>query len=98
MEPPRISLQGLRVLKLFLDDINKAYFGADLIRELDLPSGTVYPILRRFEESNLLKSYSEEGESSKLGRPLRRFYRMTPVGAAFAEEKLAQLRPRSVLH
>lgn len=49
----------------------------------DLPSGTVYPALRRLEEAGLL-----EGAWSEVGGRKRRTYRLTDRGrAALAEER-----------
>jgi DNA-binding PadR family transcriptional regulator len=49
----------------------------------DLPSGTVYPALRRLEQAGLV-----EGEWSEVGGRRRRTYRLTARGrAALVEER-----------
>jgi DNA-binding PadR family transcriptional regulator len=64
--------------------------GAQIGRETELASGTLYPILLRLEQAGWLKSQWEDGDPSELGRPRRRLYRITGVGfrkakAAFRE-------------
>lgn len=45
--------------------------------------GNLYPALLRLEAAELIESRWEE---TLFGRPRRRFYRLTPVGAELAEE------------
>ena len=51
----RLSQQGLRVLRAFLDafneDVRAELAGADIMRVARLSSGTLYPILLRFEKA-----------------------------------------------
>ena len=54
-------------------------------------SGTLYPILLRFERAGLLESRWETEQPEELGRPRRRFYRMTSVGLQVAQEALGDL-------
>ena len=57
MTPPtvRLSHQGLRVLRAFLaafnEDVRAELAGADLMRVARVSSGTLYPILLRFEKA-----------------------------------------------
>ena len=94
---PRLSHQGLRVLRAFLDalneDIRAELAGAELMRVARVSSGTLYPILLRFEKAGLLESRWEEQTPESLGRPRRRFYRMTGAGAEVAQEALGELSP-----
>lgn len=91
----RLSQQGLRVLKAFLDafsdDVRAELAGADLMKAARLSSGTLYPILLRFEKAGLLTSRWEEQPPEDLGRPRRRFYQITPAGVRVAREALAEL-------
>jgi len=51
----------------------------------------------RLERHGLLTSRWEKGDPAKLGRPRRRYYAITPRGAAIARETLAELSmPQSV--
>src|SRR5262245_42687720 len=56
-------------------------FGFDIMDATELPSGTVYPVLRRLEAGGLVESAWEEDVSSrKAGRPRRRYYQLTRSG------------------
>ena len=91
----RLSHQGLRVLRIFLDalseDVRAELAGADLMSATGLSSGTLYPILLRFEKAGLLESRWESERPEELGRPRRRFYRMTQAGAQVAHDALGDL-------
>lgn len=95
--PPtvRLSHQGLRVLRVFLDaigdDVRAELAGADIMKAARLSSGTLYPILLRFEKAGLLESRWESDAPEALGRPRRRFYRMTRAGAKVAHDALGEL-------
>ena len=97
--PPnvRLSHQSLRVLRAFLDafneDVRAEMAGAELMRMARVSSGTLYPILLRFEKAGLLQSRWEEETPELLGRPRRRFYRLTQAGAQVAHEALGELSP-----
>ena len=97
--PPnvRLSHQSLRVLRAFLDafneDVRSELAGAELMRLARVSSGTLYPILLRFEKAGLLQSRWEEESPELLGRPRRRFYRLTQSGAQVAHEALGELSP-----
>jgi DNA-binding MarR family transcriptional regulator len=94
----RLSHQGLRVLRVFLDamseDVRAELAGADLMSAARLSSGTLYPILLRFEKMGLLESRWERERPEKLGRPRRRFYRMTAEGVKVANNALDDLSSR----
>ena len=84
-DDPRVSLQGMRVLEAFMLDVYKEIAGADVARFSRLPSGTLYPILLRFESAGWLSSRWEEIDPKHAGRPRRRLYRLTPTGAVRAQ-------------
>ena len=67
--------------------------GADIGKAASLRSGTLYPILMRLEECGWLSSRWEEGDPKKLGRPRRRYYRVTGIGATRAHAALRELQP-----
>ena len=61
-------------------------YGLWLIEELkrhgyNLSPGTLYPILHKLEDENLLKSYSELADGKK-----RKYYRITPKGVKALEQ------------
>jgi DNA-binding PadR family transcriptional regulator len=56
--------------------------GYDLARETGLKSGTLYPILVRLADREIVQASWEEGEPA--GRPRRHLYRLTRDGLATA--------------
>ena len=73
---------------LVLDALDRgARHGFDILDATGLPSGTVYPILRRLEQDGLARS---RWESAKIAqqeqRPPRRYYVLTTAGDALVHE------------
>lgn len=58
--------------------------GFDIMEATGLPSGTVYPALRRLEGTGCLSSAWEEKAVAE-GRPRRCYYALTPDGEALLE-------------
>jgi PadR family transcriptional regulator PadR len=79
MPEPRVTIQTLKVLSTLIS--TRDLSGADISRETGLASGTLYPILLRLEEAGWLESRWETEEPSSLGRPRRRLYKVTGLGA-----------------
>jgi len=55
---------------------------------LSFKEGSLYPALRRLEENGLVEGHWEEEEA--LGRPRRKYYRLTAGGVAALEKKTAE--------
>ena len=51
-------------------------YGYEVMRATGLPSGVVYPILRRLEKAGRLVSVWEQVDPVAVGRPRRRMYRL----------------------
>lgn len=83
------SLHTLRVLQRLLESNESC--GADLIRDLSLASGTVYPILLRLEKAGLISSYWEKESPRSLERPRRRFYKIEGTGCKFLRNAVEEL-------
>ena len=67
-------------------------YGFEIMRATDLPSGTVYPILRRLEAGGLVASrWEDPTDAHEKGRPPRRYYRPTREGRAELAEARARL-------
>ena len=81
-----VSRQGLLVLSTMFEGKQREWCGAELMKATGLPSGTIYPILLRFESQGLLSSHWENRSPSDLGRPRRRFYRLTGVGVHITQQ------------
>ena len=82
----KLSPQTLLVLDAILDHPAEWKYGYDLSRSTGLKSGTLYPILMRLAERQLLETQWEAGEP---GRPPRHMYRFTPDGLRFARANAA---------
>jgi DNA-binding MarR family transcriptional regulator len=85
----RISLQTLRVLESFLENVSDELAGADVQKRSGVASGTLYPILLRLEAAGWFVSRWERVDPAAAGRPRRRLYRLTPNGLARAGEVFA---------
>ena len=79
----RLSPQTLSVLDAFLEAPKEWRYGYDISRDTGLKSGTLYPILMRMAERELLETSWETVEE---GKPPRHLYRLTPDGMQFARE------------
>jgi DNA-binding transcriptional ArsR family regulator len=56
-------------------------FGFEIMEVTGLPSGTVYPALRRLERDGMVSSnWEAEDEALKEQRPARRYYELTKMG------------------
>lgn len=68
-------------------------YGFDIIDVTGLPSGTVYPALRRFEETGLVTSRWEAEElAANEQRSPRRYYELTKAGHAALVTALERYR------
>ena len=62
------------------------HYGFDIMDATNLPSGTVYPILRRLERENMVTSeWEADGVAQSEQRPLRRTTRSRPRGRRFSK-------------
>ena len=80
----RLSITAVCVLQAIADGYQ---YGFDVIDQIGLPSGTVYPALGRLERDGLVKSaWENETDAHADGRPARRYYKLTAPGVkALAE-------------
>lgn len=77
---------------LVLDALARgARHGFDIIDRTALPSGTVYPILRRLERDGFASADWEDAVIAQAEqRPPRRYYELTPAGRALVGEARAR--------
>jgi DNA-binding PadR family transcriptional regulator len=69
------------------------HYGFDIMDATGLPSGTVYPILRRLDREGLLKSaWEKPAEAQREQRPPRRYYEITGAGEGFLAEAIDRYR------
>lgn len=72
------SRQTLSIVEVFLETPDSWHYGYDLAKKLGMASGTLYPILARLSERELLETRWVESEIE--GRPRRHMYRLTSAG------------------
>jgi DNA-binding PadR family transcriptional regulator len=78
------------VLRALLEDPTTDLYGLEICAATGLPSGTVHPILARFEALGWLDSAWEQVDPREQGRPRRRYYRLNANGVVLARQALAR--------
>lgn len=63
-------------------------YGLELSRTTGVGPGTLYPLLERLEGAGYVEGSWEVEEPERLGRPRRRYYRLTGLGETEATEVL----------
>jgi PadR family transcriptional regulator, regulatory protein PadR len=89
----RPSPQVIRVLQALAADPAQWRHGYDLATEVHLKSGSLYPILIRLADREVLETSWEPGPP---GRPPRHLYRLTPTGREYVATIDAARAKRSV--
>lgn len=68
-------------------------YGFDIMEAIGLPSGTVYPALRRLESGGAIVSRWERESVAQAGqRPPRKYYRLTRDGQALLAQASQRYR------
>lgn len=83
--PNNISPQTRALLEQLAASHPAWAHGYDLSKATDLKSGTLYPILRRLHDAELLDAEWEP--SPHLGKPPRHIYRLSEAGLRLARER-----------
>ena len=83
----RPSAQTLAVLRAFAAEPSAWRYGYELGQEVGLKAGSLYPILIRLSDRELLESSWESDPPP--GRPPRHLYRLTGGGVRFAVQMAA---------
>lgn len=90
-----LSQQALSVLGALAADASRWRHGYDLVAEVGLKSGSLYPLLIRLAERGLLESGWDEARG---GKPPRHLYRITAAGAEqVATAPSATARRRAII-
>jgi DNA-binding PadR family transcriptional regulator len=85
-----LSLSATHVLQAIA---NGYVYGFDVMDATGLPSGTVYPALRRMEAAGLIDSKWEPAAvAQREQRPARKYYELTKLGAAGLADAAARYR------
>ena len=72
---------------MILQAIHAGYvYGFSIMEMTGLPSGTVYPAMRRLERDSLIRSnWENQAIADKEQRPPRKYYKLTPSGRTTLE-------------
>ena len=93
--PTPLSYNGALVLQALTQEFA---YGFEIMKAAHLPSGTVYPLLRRLEASGMLESSWEDADQAHdEGRPPRRYYQATPAGRSALAEARERVRAQQLL-
>ena len=79
-----ISLSLTAAIILLAIDNGRRY-GFEIMEHTGLPSGTIYPALRRLEQGKLIRSDWDPKAAAASQGPPRKYYRLTPDGRAALE-------------
>jgi DNA-binding PadR family transcriptional regulator len=82
----KITRPVAAVLAAFLQQPDADRYGLELMRATSLSSGRLYPILVRLQEAGWVQAQWEKPEPDRLAR---RYYRLTPDGAAAVRHEFA---------
>jgi len=79
---------------VILQAVGHSYgYGFDIMDATGLPSGTVYPALRRMEEAGLVVSRWEQAAvAQKEQRPPRKYYELSKLGQRALADASARYR------
>lgn len=92
---PTLSYAALFVLQALAQGHR---YGFDVMEATRLPSGTIYPALRRLEALGFVTSdWEADSGARKAGRPRRRYYALTKTGRAQLAEAASRFRAVSKL-
>lgn len=94
-DEPRLTPQTIEVLGHFTSGARREFTGFEIAALTELKTGTLYPILHRLENAGWLSSRWESGEPEKLGRPRRRYYKITAQGVRSANAIAQSLAPHN---
>jgi PadR family transcriptional regulator len=87
----QLSGKAKAVLEQFVEEPEREWFGLEILREIGVSSGSLYPILHRLEERGFLVARWEPlEEATPEGRRPRRLYRLNPGSMEQAREALLE--------
>ena len=85
-----LSFSGAAILQALAHNYR---YGFDIMDVTGLPSGTVYPALRRLEQAGLVVSkWEDEDTARKDQRPTRKYYELTSAGRQSLAEAVGRYR------
>ena len=85
-----LSFSGTAILQAVAHNY---HYGFDIMDVTGLPSGTVYPALRRLETAGLLVAkWEDEDTARNQQRPARKYYKLTSAGRQSLSEAVGRYR------
>jgi PadR family transcriptional regulator, regulatory protein PadR len=83
---PRLT----HITALILKAIDSGFvYGFSIMEMTGLPSGTIYPAMRRMEEDQLIRSrWERQAIADREQRPPRKYYQLSSIGKAALEASL----------
>src|SRR5215467_536971 len=75
------------ITALILQAINSGFvYGFSIMEMTGLPSGTVYPAMRRMEDDQLIRSrWERQSIADREQRPPRKYYQLTAAGKSASD-------------
>ena len=89
----RRSLHVAVVFRELLEQPGLVRYGDEFAKACNIFTGTLYPILRRLRDAEFLEDLPENVDPAEVGRPARRYFRLTAEGEKFAREYVARVQP-----
>jgi DNA-binding PadR family transcriptional regulator len=80
------SIQTRQVFQALLDAPEDETYGFEVVKVTGLPSGSVYPILRRLEDERIIMAREEVIDANARRPRYRIYYRLTADGRRVARE------------
>ena len=90
----KISGKAFEFLLFLSATPDEEFSGYELGRKLQISSGTLYPVLVKLETAGLVSCRWEDGDPRELGRPMRRYYKISGLGISAVSEKIRIVYPR----
>jgi PadR family transcriptional regulator len=85
-----LSFSGTAILQAVAHNY---HYGFDIMDVTGLPSGTVYPALRRLEAAGLVAAKWEDEQTARNEqRPARKYYKLTGTGRQALSEAVVRYR------
>lgn len=88
----RMTPQTRAVLEALMKNPQDELYGLQIAEMTDLAAGTTYTILLRLQNDGWVEARWENVDPEEVGRPARRYYRITSDGAAQASSALTKSR------
>lgn len=79
-----LSWTTMQILVSLVQHPDIGCYGYQISKETGVRSGTLYPMLARLADAGLTISYVEDVDPATVGRPLRRYHKLTADGVIAA--------------